>query len=144
MMLLHSETARWKFLAEASVVLDDAPDEDAVRAAALRMVVPRIANVAALWLYTGADRAPVRVGPVGTDPGPTSSVSCVLPLSVRGHVLGALVLGSTCDLSFATEVAQRIAAALDRARRYDRLRAAVREQTAHLAPCMYCHARATG
>jgi signal transduction histidine kinase len=173
------------------------PDEDAARAAALRLMVPRIADLSVLWLYAGTEPALVRVAHMRTDLGPVSpgphptvaerlprnhpvsrvlrtgqpecenvvsparllevtrdathvaqlralapTTAMILPLSVRGHVLGALVLGTTfqsrrlyrsCDLSFASELAQRIAAALDRGRRYDRLRAAVREHTAHLA-----------
>ena len=51
---------RWRFLAEASLALGSALEVEEAVATALRMAVPRLADVSVIWLLRADDAAPVR------------------------------------------------------------------------------------
>jgi signal transduction histidine kinase len=191
--------ANWRFLAEASVALDDAASLDELQAAVLRLVVPGLADLCVLRIHAGlasalgfspraaharpellpflrrvrpgerellprrhpanqvevtgvADWGDVdarRLEAVARDAehlellramGPRCAM--VVPLARRGRVLGSLSLVTTrhsgrrytrADVALATELARRVAVALDRCAEYGLALRALTDQRARLA-----------
>ena len=191
--------ANWRFLAEASVALDDAASLDELQAAVLRLVVPALADLCVLRIdadlasalgftarsaharpellpllrrmrpgegellprrhpanrvrVTGvADWGDVdtqRLEAVARDAehlellramGPKCAM--VVPLARRGRVIGSLTLVATrhsgrrytrADVALATELARRVALALDRCAEYELALRALTDQRTRLA-----------
>ena len=189
----------WRFLAEASVALDDAASLDELQAAVLRLVVPGLADLCVLRIHADlasalgftarsaharpellpllrrmrpgegellprrhpANRVQVtgvadwgdvdarRLEAVARDAehlellramGPRCAM--VVPLAKRGRVLGSLALVTTrhsgrrytrSDVALASELARRVAVALDRCTDYELALRALTDQRARLA-----------
>jgi signal transduction histidine kinase len=193
------DLADWRFLAEASVALDDAASVDELQSVVLRLVVPKVADFCVLRIHAGlasalgaaaraaharaellpflrrstagkdellsrrhpANRVQVtgvpnwgdvddhRLELVANDSehlkllramGPTSAM--VVPVARRGRVLGSLTFVATThsgrryarsDVALATELARRVAIALERCAQYEAARNAITDQRVLLA-----------
>jgi hypothetical protein len=135
---------RWRFLAEASVVLADADDLESVIAAAFRVAVPRFADVCSIQLTGDAPNERPRVAHARPelmsamarlvrasddgDLGPSTSIT--VPLSHRGEMLGTISFVMSADsqrryrpadVELASDLAHRIAAAVGVAQQRERL-----------------------
>jgi PAS domain S-box-containing protein len=137
----HAEEA-WRFLAEAGATLASSLSYESTLAAVARLAVPRLADWCAVDLM-GADGKMERLAVAGVEPERTdrASSTMLVPMTARDRSVGAITFVTAGvrppynhqDLVLAQEIARRAGLAIDNARAYREMRAAVQMRDTFLS-----------